>query len=362
MVERRTRAQAATSTATQEQAALDALSVQLAEAEAADAELAQTKPHADRADSLASQEREMSLKQANHEHAAELRSSEHLALSAAARLSDQLAALSPAPTATQPGNGTTPPPNGDGAETNELDAQIENAEREVQTVRSNLQEFTAEQQAQRNSNRRASTSGSLAARGRRSSALSFSLGTVEQEAEDALNSWHAAQARRAQLDEAIRHDVEHRQAVFSGEAEAACPTCKRTYDPGEMEDIVGGYDRDLKAARQQLADIDSELSGLKEASTKTRAQADALRALAADRRAIVNAPEPDAIPALRDGRTKALEAQARATGRATGEHPDAADDHSTEEIPRLSGPRAREPETKRRLVADLQAQRAQSEK
>jgi len=358
MVERRTRAQAATSTVAQEQAALDALSVQLAEAEAADVELAQTKPRADRAESLASQEREMSLRQANHEHAAELRSSEHLALSAAARLSDQLAALSPAPTATQSGDGTTPPPNGDGAETNELDAQIENAERELEAVRSNLQQFTAEQQAAKQQTRELNERIACGERAAKLDAQLAKLGPVEQEAADALSSWHAARARRAQLDEAIRHDLEHRQAVLSGEAEAACPTCKRTYDPGEMEDILAGYDRDLKAARQQLADIDSEVSGLKEASTKTRTQADALRALAADRRAIVNAPEPDAIPALRDEHA-ALERKLKRRAKQQ-ESTQTRQTTLTEEIPRLRA-HARELESKRRLVADLQAQRAQSE-
>jgi DNA repair protein SbcC/Rad50 len=179
------------------------------------------------------------------------------------------------------------------------------------------------------------------------------LPAAEQVVEEALNQWHACQARRTQLEEAIRHDTEHRQAVLSGETQAACPTCKR-----ELEDIVAAYERDLQAQRQQVADIDAELVKLKAASTKARAEADALRGLAADRRTIIDAPNSDALPGLRDEVSKLDDELARLADQETRAEAQLA--ARAEQLPRLRS-RAREAEVAQQRFADIDVQRAQAE-
>ena len=351
MIERRARVQAATSTACQERAARDALSVQVTESEAADAELAQAAPLADRVESLAAQEREMDLKRANHERAAELRAVQHRALSDAAGLSNQMVALVEANSGAERSEDAT-------GEASTLEAQIEADERELESLRSAVQEFVTRRQA---AERRAGELREQIARGERAALLDSQLAglpAVELAAEDALNQWHAAQARRTQLDEAIRHDMEHRQAVLSGETQAACPTCRRVYDTGELEDIVAGYDRDLQAAREQLEDIDAELVKLKTASTEVRGRTDVLRALSADRRAIVDVPKEDAMPGLRDEVSELDKELVNLADQENGAQAQLA--ALSEQIPRLRA-YAREAEAARRRFVELDARRAQAE-
>jgi exonuclease SbcC len=150
----------------------------------------------------------------------------------------------------------------------------------------------------------------------------------------------------------------HREAVLAGEKQAACPTCKRAYDEGELEEIVAGYDRDLQAARDQLAELDEQLPQAEAAATRAQEAAAALRGLDAERNALGTAPTTEAMPALRD----ALEAaEAEATALAEDEtRTDARLAARIEQLPRLRA-RARADEDHRRAVADLEAERVRAE-
>ncbi|MEA2128705.1 MAG: repair protein SbcC/Rad50, partial [Solirubrobacteraceae bacterium] len=155
-----------------------------------------------------------------------------------------------------------------------------------------------------------------------------------------------------------RHDTAHREAVLAGETEAACPTCKRPYGEGELEEIVAGYDRDLQAAHDQLAELDEQLPQAEAAATRAQEAAAALRGLDAERNALGTAPTTEAMPALRD----ALEAaEAEATALAEDEtRTDARLAARIEQLPRLRA-RARADEDHRRAVADLEAEHARAE-
>jgi exonuclease SbcC len=357
MIERRSAAQAAEAAAQQERALCTALRAQCREAEAATAELAELAPIAERIDGLAAREREMDLERADHERAAELRAGRHRALTVAAGLSDQLAALVAAEAAGEGArqrNGAAEGPADHGSP----QAQVQAAEDELEALRPALRQLAADRQT---AERHVRGLGEQIARGERATELDAQLADLpaaEQAAAHALVRWHALQARRAQLDEAIRHDTEHREAVLAGERQAACPTCKRPYDEGELEGIVAGYDRDLRAAREQLAELDGQLTALKAAETAARDRAEALRLLDADRRALGPAPATDAVPALRD----ALRVAEGEVGRLTA-HEARVDAQLTARIEELPGlrARARAAEERRRAVAELEAQRSQAE-
>jgi DNA repair protein SbcC/Rad50 len=353
MVERRAVARAAAATARQEQDLSVALREQVTEAEAATAELARLTPLAERVESLVATEREMDLMRAAHERAVELHAGRHRALTVASALSGQLAALA----AEEAGDGT-PQSNGDGATDRSPQEQVQAAEDELEALRPALRRLAGERQQ---AERRALELRDLVDSGQRAAELDAQLAglsAAEHAAAQALTDWHALQARRAQLDAAIRHDTEHREAVLAGERQAACPTCKRAYDEGELEEIVAAYDRDLRAARDQLAALDEQLPRFEAAATTAQRTAQALRALDADRRALGTPPAGEALPALRTA-LEAAEAQAaelteqevRTEARLTAR---------IDELPRLRE-RARAAEERRRRVAELEAQRAQAD-
>jgi exonuclease SbcC len=348
MLERRAGAQAAEATAQQERAFCTALRGQCTEAEDATAELAELTPMAERVESLAARERELDLERADHERAAELRAGQQRALTVAAGLSDQLATLVAAEDAGR----------ANGAADSSPQAQVQAAEEELEALRPALRQLAADRQA---AEQHARGLREQVDRGQRATALDALLADLpaaEQAVEQALAHWHALKARRAQLDAAIRHDIEHREAVLAGEKEAACPTCKRAYGEGELEEIVAGYDRDLQAARDQLAELDQQLPELEAAATAARGKAEALRRLDADRRALEPAPEAGALPALRG----ALEAAEAAVGRLTTDEArtEARLTARIEQLPRLRA-RAREAEERGRAIAELEAQRSQAE-
>ena len=342
MIERRAGAKAAAATAQQEQALCQALRAQVSEAEAATAELAVLAPTAERVESLVARERAMDLRRADHERAAALRAGQQRALTVAGAVCDQLATLV----------------EGAAHDDGSPQTQVQAAEEELEALRPQLRRLAAGRQE---AERRASELGRRLAHGERATELDARLAElpeVEHAAEQALAQWHAAQARRAQLDDAIRHDTEHREAVLAGERQAACPTCKRPYDEGELDEIVAGYDRDLEAARTQLAELDERLPELEAARTAAHDQAQALRRLDAERTAIGDAPPPEALPALR----AALEAAEADVERLTEQEAstDAQLAERTDELPRLRA-RARAAEERRRRTADLEAQRSQAE-
>jgi exonuclease SbcC len=346
MIERRASAKAAAAAAQREHALCVALRGQVTDAEAATSELAALAPTAERVDSLVARERAMDLRRADHERAAELRAGQQRALTVAAAVSDQLATLV---------DDATPPANGDDGL---AQAQVQAAEDELEALRPALRRLAAERQE---AERRALELGRQVAHGERATELDARLAElpdVEHAAEQALAQWHALQARRAQLADAIRHDTEHREAVLAGERQAACPTCKRPYDEGELEDIVAGYDRDLEAARTQLAELDERLPGLEAARTAAREAAQALRRVDAERTALGDAPAIEVLPALRS----ALEAAEADVARLTAQEAstDAELTVRSHELPRLRA-RARAADECRRRTAELEAQRTQAE-
>jgi len=353
MIERRAGAQAAAVTARQERDRCTVLREQATEAEAAAAELVRLVPLAERVERLVARERELDLRRADHERATELRAGQHRALTTAAGLAEQLVTLVPAEAA---GNGTGTAER-DGADSSPQ-AQVQGAEEELEALRPALRRIAAERQG---ADARALELREQIARGQRAAELDAQLADLpaaEHAAEQALAQWHALQARRAQLDDAIRHDTEHREAVLAGERQAACPTCKRAYDEGELDAIVAGYDRDLEAARDQLAVLDARLPELEAAGAAAQDRARALRRLDAERRALGTAPAIEALPALGD----ALEAADADVGRLTEQEAatDARLTALTEQLPRLRA-RARAAEERRRRIAELEAQRSRAE-
>jgi DNA repair protein SbcC/Rad50 len=361
MLGRRGRAQAAQVKAEQARQSREALHGQVTEAEAAEKQLAELAPLADQAESLAVQERQMDLARVEHERAAALREQQHRALATAARLADQLAQLA---NSDDRGNGEDAG-NGNGgllAEPEALRAQIEAADERIDTLRGQqrtLGEERGELARQietldarlKGAERAAVLDGQLA-----------ELPAAEHTLETALERWHELNAQHAQLAAAIQHDTEHRDAVLAGTEEAACPTCKRPYDSGELDEIVAGYERDLQAATQRLADLDRELAELKTLSAKARRRAEALRALSAERRALGDDVPVDeqARAALRE-ELERLGADARAKqdteARAEAELKELV--HT--KVPELRA-RERASEELRRRIADLDAQRVQAER
>jgi exonuclease SbcC len=350
MIERRALAQAAAGTAQQERDRCAAVRAQLAEAEAATAELAELAPLAERVERLVARERELDLRRADHERAAELRAGQDRALTVAVGLAEQLATLAPAEHAQT--NGAAEGDDGS------PQAQLQAAEEELEALRPALRRLAAERQA---AERSALELREQVERGQRATELDAQLAglpAAEQAAGEALTHWHALQARRAQLDNAIRHDTVHREAVLAGEKQAACPTCKRAYDEGELEEIVAGYDRDLEAARDQLAELDEQIPQFEAAEAAARATAQALRRLDAEREALGTAPASEALPALR----AALEASAaEVVGLAEQEaRTEARLTARIEQLPTLRA-RSRAGEERRRRIAELEAERSRAE-
>ena len=203
------------------------------------------------------------------------------------------------------------------------------------------------------------------ARAERAAALDDQLAELpaaETSLETALARWHELNAQRTQLAAAIEHDTEHRDAVLAGTEEAACPTCKRPYDSGELDEIVAGYERDLQAASERLAALDSNRAELKSAGAQARTRAEGLRALAAERRAL-----GDGLPVAEQARAAlreqldALRADAQAK-----QDDEARAEAELEELVRTTVPelrnRERASEERRRRVAELDAQRVQAER
>jgi exonuclease SbcC len=333
MIERRAKAQSARTSAEHEQRAAEALRAQVTEAEGAAQELKGLAPLAEQVEPLTARERELDHKRSNHERAEGLRSEQRAALERAAQLADQLAAvrgrlaeLVPMPTLVGAsvqddgafGDGDDRADGGeerrgDDAEavahdrggqalsgSEQLARAIERRERKIEALREREQQLDGHLRAL---DTRLTGLREQLRRGAHAAELDAQLATqadAEQAVERALERWAQLGAQRTQLDEAIRHDTEHREAVLAGETQAACPTCKRTYEHGERDEIVAGYDADLAAARTRLAELDTELAQLKSNGAKLRTEAERLRGLAADRRALGDVADAAALDALRE--------------------------------------------------------------
>lgn len=329
MIERRAQAQSARTSAEHETRAAEALRAQVTEAKGAAQELVELTPLAEQVEALTASERELDHKRANHERAEGLRGEQRAALERAAQLADGLAAVrgrlaelvpagALAGTADQGGEeaGRGREADGDGQQdagpggredcgdagqggSEQLAAEIEQRERQTEALRESERELDEQL---RTSDSQLSALREQLRRGERAAELDGQL-TAQTEAEEAMErarqQWAQLGAQRTQLQAAIRHDTEHREAVLAGETQAACPTCKRAYDAGELDEIIAAYNSDLQAARKRLAELDTELVELKAAGADLRAQAEQLRALAADRRALGDVADFATLDALR---------------------------------------------------------------
>ena len=366
MLGRRGRAQTAQAKVEQARQWRDALRAQVEEAEGAEAELSKLAPVAEQTQALAVHERDMHLARADCERAERLREQQRRALTTAAALADQLAALASAGENGADGQGdANDRGTGDGSlldEPEALRAQIQAAEERIDALRD--EQRTLGQTRSELARQIETITGQLA-RADRAAALDEQLAelpTIEQALETALTRWHELNAQRAQLAAAIEHDTEHRDAVLAGTEEAACPTCKRPYDSGELDEIVAGYERNLQAATERLADLDRELAEIKETGVDARARAEALRALSAERRAL-----GDGLPVADDAR-QALREQLSAM-QTDAQAQQAADSRAEAKLAELTGTtvpqlraRERRSEERRRQLADLDAQRVQAER
>jgi len=320
MIERRAVAQSARTTAEHETRAAETLRAQVAEAEGAASELNELTPIAVQVDALAASERELDRMRENHERSERLRAGQRSALERAAQLADQLAAVRGKladllPVGTVVGDVSDDrdgPSDSDATPVSErLTDEIATLEDELETLRdreSRLSEELGAADAALNSQREALGRAKQAAKlDRELAAQPEAEGAVER----ALDAWAQLSAQRDQLDEAIRHDTEHREAVLAGEAQAECPTCKRAYDDGERDAIVAAFDTDLQAARERLAKLNTQLTDLKASGARLRTEANRLRALAADRRALGEVADAVAQVALRKQLTSKQEERER---------------------------------------------------
>ena len=353
MIESRGEAQVGASEAQQQLAAVHALAEQVAEAQAAQEELVMLTPAAGRVEALTGAEREMDLKRANHDRVGELREREHQALAVAAGVADQLAELRSRPVAAHPRDGAEDVNGGD------LQAQVEAAEEHIEALRQALRELSDKHQTV---DRRTEQTRARIARGERAAELDVKLAELpdaERAVAVAINEWHALTAKRGQIDEAITHDTEHRDAVLAGEKQAACPTCKRDYDDGELDEILAGYERDLQSARKQLAALDHELAEREHSDGRLRQRVEQLRGLAADRRALTDAPGASELATLR----MQLEADVADTEQvgAQRESLEARLNDLVARLPRLRT-QAREVAERLQTIKALDAQREQAER
>jgi exonuclease SbcC len=280
----------AATTAQQEAQAQASLNRQVEEATAAERELETLSVAASLVEELAAQEREADRQRDDHERATQLRQRQREALEASAQLANRVGALESGLLAllADAGAGQHDDPGEDPTErlasVLELTQRELDATREAQTTlaatRSKSEERRAELEQQLDRLERAAALDAQIAQ----------LEGAEREAEAALERWHALRAQRTQLQQSIAHDTEHRDAVLAGEAQAACPTCKRPYGVGELDEIAARFDADLEQARATLASADRDLAELQRLRTVADERAKQHVTLSAERQAIGTLP------------------------------------------------------------------------
>ena len=300
MLARRHEAQQADLLLAGERAAAERLAGQLAEAQAAESELATLVPLSAQVEELAARERELDLLRANHERAAAWRARHEQALQTTAELTDRIRALARQHELVED---SAPKgqldPGGLEASIDRLHEQIEATEHELTQLRP---ERVAAGDAAGAAERRAAELELAVTQARRAGDIRAALaqhGDVEPAVDAAVAEWHEGQARRRQLHEAIEHDTQHREAVLAGTEQAACPTCKREFGEGELDQVLVIFERDLAAAHDELATIEAKLPALEAQGKTLRERARHAQALAA---------ELDALGAT--GELSALEAEA----------------------------------------------------
>ena len=279
--------------ARQEAETREALSVQVREADAAARELDTLTPAASLVDELAAQEREADRQRSDHERANRLRDRQQEALETAAQLADRVDELDSEVGALLLAAGETCSEDGDEDPAERLASKLEAEQRQLDALRETQSTLGDRRRATEG---RAAKLKELINRLEQAAALDaqlVELEDAEREADAVLERWHATQAKRAQLEQAIAHDSAHREAVLAGEAQAACPTCMRPYADGELDTIAAQFDADLQAAQESLAATNGEIAELKQLRRSTGQRAKQRQALAAERQALgAVSPEP----------------------------------------------------------------------
>jgi exonuclease SbcC len=276
--------------------ARDGLREHLTAAEAAAVELETLTPTASLVDELAGREREADRRRDTHEQAARLREGQRSALETAARHADRIADLqAKLGVVLAAANVSGDFEDGDADPADRLADRLEAVQSELDLARADQEALDDRLRAVEAHAGQLRAQVDLVRRADALDAQLAELGGAESDADAALERWHATQARAAQLREAISHDSAHRDAVLTGDAPAACPTCKRPYAEGERATIAAQFEADLAAARELLADTESELDRLAEHRSATQERARSARALTAERNALGDLP---AVPAL----------------------------------------------------------------
>ncbi len=270
-------------------AARDALGEQLRAAEAAAVELDTLTPAASLVDELAGRERDADRRRDTHEQAERLREGQRTALQTAARHADRIAELQTrlgAVLAAANLSGAFEDGETDSDPADRLADRLEAVQGDLELARAGQEVLGDRRRAVEARARDRHAQVDLVRRACALDAQVAELAGAESDADATLDRWHGTQARATQLREAINHDSAHRDAVLAGDAEAACPTCKRPYAEGERATIAAQFEADLMAARELLADTENELGELAERRSATEARARRERALAAERQAL----------------------------------------------------------------------------
>jgi exonuclease SbcC len=298
MLARRHEAQQAALVLAGERAAAERLVGQLAEAQAAESELATLAPLSAQVEELAAREREFDLLRANHERANAWRARHEQALRTTAELTDRIRALARQHEPIEESDPQEEPdPAGLEASIDRLHEQIEATEQELTELRpQRLAADDAVQAAQRRADQLALAMTQATRAGKiRAELVQYS--DIERAVDAAVAEWHERQARRRQLQEAIEHDTQHREAVLAGTEQAACPMCKRKFGQGELEQVLAIFECDLAAAQDELATIDSHLPALEAQGKTLRERARRAQALTAELAALDTTDELTALEA-----------------------------------------------------------------
>lgn len=289
-------AEQAKAAADREQVVRDNFAERVQAAQAASEQLAGLAPLAGRAEELAAREREMALLRANHERAAGWRSRLDEAMTRAAEVSEQIAALGPA---------------AEGQNSEQLTAALAETEAEIERLRGeHAQHVTAAQTAQAQLDR-LGTAETAAGRAAELDAQITQLTGAAERVEQITARWQAANERKVELAAQLRHDTEHRDAILAEGAHAACPRCKRAYGE-DFDDIRAAFDRDIDAAAAELAELETRLVDLVEQGRAARADAERAQQLAGERRGLGDvATVDDVIAAAATAREQLAAAQQR---------------------------------------------------
>jgi exonuclease SbcC len=264
----------------------DGLREQVQAAETAAIELETLTPAASLVEHFAEQERKSDQLRDNHERTERLRERQRGALETAAQHADLVSELEAALTRMFATDDANEPLEPKGSPEEQLADRLDAKQHELDRMHAEHDEIS---DRRRRADARSGELKAMIDRSERAAALEADLAgmvNAEHDADEALGRWHAAQATCTQLQEAIAHDSAHRQAVLAGEAEAACPTCKRPYVVGELETIAAQFDADLEAARDELARTKQEIVDLQELRDSTQRRAKAQRSIAAERKAL----------------------------------------------------------------------------